>query len=241
VLLYRQGTMNVVVNAHRGITRRAQPPTESPRIAALALRVRDARAAYEHVLERGAWEVPMPARVMELNIPAIHGPGGAHICFVDRHKEFSIYDVDFTLIPTVDPNPPALAGMHWFGIVQYIGRDRTEDWCEFYRHLFGFAVLPQEQRYGILPEGTLLQSPCSQFMIQLVEPPPATLVYDEEELFHRVGLGVPDVPGTVAELRKHGIEFVDPAGPQAEQRGALTRHYLHSMLFELVHDDRVVS
>jgi 4-hydroxyphenylpyruvate dioxygenase len=241
VLLYRQGTMNVIVNAHPGVVRGTRAPGERPRIAAIALRVRDARAAYEYVLERGAWEVPMHAQVMELNIPGIHGPGGAHIYFVDRHREFSIYDVDFTLIPSVDAKPPALGAMHWFGIVQYVGRDRTEDWCEFYRHLFGMAVLAEEERFGILPKGTLLKSPCDQFMVQLVEPDPVTVSYDEEELFHRAGFGLPDVPAMVAELRRRGVEFVESAQTRTEARGALTRHYLHSLLFELVHDDRVAA
>ena len=31
-------------------------------------------------------------------------------------------------IPTVDPQPPALAGLHFFGMVQYIGAERTADW-----------------------------------------------------------------------------------------------------------------
>ena len=238
VLLYRQGDMNIVVNAHPGVVRGGKLPDEHPRIAAIALRVRDARAAYEYVLERGAWDVPMHAHVMELNIPGIHGPGGAHIYFVDRHREFSIYDVDFTLIPTVDPKPPALGGLHWFGIVQYVGRDRSDDWVEFYRHLFGFSVLPEAERFGILPKGTLLRSPCEQFMVQLVEPDPVSVSYDEEEQFHRVGFGLPDVPGTVVELRRRGVEFVESAQTHTEMRGALTRHYLHSLLFELVHDDK---
>jgi 4-hydroxyphenylpyruvate dioxygenase len=193
------------------------------------------------VLARGAWEVPMHAQVMELNIPGIHGPGGAHIYFVDRHREFSIYDVDFTPIPTVDPRVPAIGGMHFFGIVQYVGRDRSADWVEFYRHLFGFAVLPEDERFGILPKGTLMKSPCGSFMIQLVEPDPATVVYDEEELFHRVGFGLPDVPATVAELRRRGVEFVESQQTHTEVRGALTRHYLHSLLFELVQDQGVLS
>ncbi|MDE2370389.1 MAG: 4-hydroxyphenylpyruvate dioxygenase [Burkholderiales bacterium] len=241
VVLYRQGTMNVIVNSQPGVVRGMRAPTESPRIVAIALRVRDARAAYDYVVERGGWDVPMHAQVMELNIPGIHGPGGAHLYFVDRHKEFSIYDVDFTLIPTVNPKPPALAGLHFFGIVQYIGRDRTEEWCDFYRQLMGFAVLPEEQRYGIMPKGTLIESPCRQFLIQLVEPDPATALYDEEELFHRIGLGTPDVPAAVALLRARGVEFLEGAHSGANERGALTRHYQQTLVFELVRDNRAVA
>ncbi len=124
--------------------------------------MRDAAEAYRHAIERGAWIVPSQVEVMELNIPAIHGVGSSRIYFVDRYREFSIYDVDFTLNPGVDPHPPALADLHWFGIVQYIGSDRMQDWTEFYHELFGFAALPDEQRYGILPKGRILLGPVRQ-------------------------------------------------------------------------------
>lgn len=62
-----------------------------------------------------------------MNIPAIHGAGGSRIYFVDRYKEFSIHDVDFSSIPGVDSYPPATAGIHFFGVVQYIGSDCSND------------------------------------------------------------------------------------------------------------------
>ena len=243
VLLYRQGSMNIIVNAHPGLlrgstasSRHPQAPGESPRISAIALRVRDARKAFEDTLERGAWEVPMHAQVMELNIPGIHGPGGAHIYFVDRYREFSIYDVDFVPIPGVDQRPPAVAGLHFFGVVQYIGLDRTDDWVAFYRELMGFAELPPEQRFGILPKGVVLQSPCGQFFLQLIEPDP--LVLDNTELFQRIGLGVADVQQAAAVLRAQGVEFVESAKTHTDERGALTRTYMGTVMFELVHDER---
>ena len=237
VLLYRQGSLNVVINGHPGVVRAARRE-EAPRISALALRVRDARAAYEHALDNGGWEVPAHAEVMELNIPGIHGPGGAHLYFVDRYREFSIYDVDFVPIPGVDRRPPATAGLHFFGVVQDIGRDRTDDWVEFYRRLFGFERLPDDERFGILPAGTLLRSPCGSFYVQLVEPHPTTVLYDELEQFNRIGLGVPDVLAAVAALRHLGADFVESPKLHIEPRGALTRTYLHSVAFELVHDER---
>ncbi|HUL64249.1 MAG TPA: VOC family protein [Burkholderiaceae bacterium] len=234
VLLYRQGSMNMIVNAHAGAGG-ARGPDETPRISAIALRVRDARVAYEYVLDRGAWDIPMHAQVMELNIPGIHGPGGSHIYFVDRYREFSIYDVDFTLIPTVDPKPPAPTGMHYFGLVQYIGIERTADWIEFYRELFGFGVLPDEQRFGILPKGKVLASPCGRFHLQLIEPLPSNVTGAEVEMFQRIGFGTPDVLATAAAMRGNGIEFFETELTHTEARGALTRTYLGSVLFELVH------
>ena len=238
VLLYRQGEMNVVVNAHFAGLPRSVRPTEVPVIAAVALRVRDAAAAYRYAIDRGAWAVPTHVEVMELNIPAIHGVGTSRIYFVDRYREFSIYDVDFTLIPTVDPHPPALAGMRWFGIVQYIGNDRMDDWTQFYAELFGFRKLPDTERYGILPKGHVLQSPCAKFFLQLIEPKPGILDVEPEESLQRVGLGTPDVLKAVAALRERGVGFVESQGVHSDPRGALTQGYLGGVMFELVHDER---
>ena len=235
VLLYRQGGLNIIVNAHAKGTALADKPV----INAFALRVRDAAAAYRRALNRGAWGVPTHVEVMELNIPAVHGVGTSRIYFVDRHREFSIYDVDFTPIPGVDQHPPALADLHLFGIVQYIGNDRTEDWTEFYRELFGFTDLPAEQRFGILPKGRILRSPCpsaSRFYIQLIEPEAGVLDVEDDEGLHRLGLGSADVLATVAELTQRGVLFVDSSSVRTDARGALTQTQLGSVSFEIVHN-----
>ncbi len=242
VLVYRQGAMNIVVNAHAAVLRSA-PSAEDPvpAIRALALRVRDARGAYERALELGAWDVPMHAQVMELNIPGIHGPGGAHIYFVDRYREFSIYSVDFIAIPGADAAPPAQSDLHFFGLVQYIGRDRSEDWVEFYTRLLGFARLADDTRFGILPKGTLMQSPgdaASRFYLQLIEPDPQAADDDGPERYQRIGFGTADVPGAAARWRSRGIEFVDGGSTRVTAQGAITRTLLQTVAFELVHDQR---
>jgi 4-hydroxyphenylpyruvate dioxygenase len=240
--------MNIIVNAHVSSLPRAVQPAETPVISALALRVRSAEAAYRYVIEKGAWAAPTRVEVMELNIPAIHGAGDSRIYFVDRYQDFSIYDVDFTLIPTVDPNPPALAGMHFFGIVQYIGTDRMEDWTEFYTRLFAFHPLPDSERFGILPKGRVLRSPCGSFYLQLIGPDSdigpiagnedAGNKADGAEILQRVGFGVPDVPDVVDALRARGISFVSHGAQQTNTRGALTQTYLGSLMFEIVHNER---
>ena len=234
VLLYRQGDINVIVNAHSS----GAVLTERPVITAIALRVRDAAAAHLRALERGAWAIPARVEVMELNIPAIHGVGTSRIYFVDRYQEFSIYDVDFTPIPTVDQRPQAIAGLHVFGIVQYIGNDRTDDWTEFYGALFGFLSLPDTQRFGIMPKGRILQSPCMRFFFQLIEPEPGVLDVEDDESLQRIGLGTPDVPAAIEALRGRGVEFVSSGDTNTESRGALTRTMLGSVTFELVHNER---
>ena len=238
VMLYRQGRMNIIVNAHISALPRAVQPTETPVISAIALRARSAAMAYHHVIEQGAWAAPTHVEVMELNIPAIHGAGDSRIYFVDRYNDFSIYDVDFTPIPTVDPHPPALAGLHFFGIVQYIGTDRMEDWTEFYTRLFAFQLLPDNERFGILPKGRVLRSSCGSFYLQLIGPDSEIGNVEGDELLQRVGFGAPDVPAAVAALRARGVCFISAGSHQTDARGALTQNYLGSLMFEIVHDER---
>jgi len=235
--LYRQGSMNLVVNSHPADIPRTATPVERPVISAMAIRVRDADAAFRRALDLGAWEIPFHARAIELNIPAIHGVGESVIYFVDRYDEFSIFDIDFRVIPGVDPHPPAINDMHYFGLVQYVGVDRTLDWAEFYSQIFGFRQLPDAVRFGIMPKGLLLQSPCEKFYLQLIEPEGAAQFAPMEEHFQRIGLGTPDVVGTTRELEKRGIEFLATDKVHTTERGALTSAMLGGVMFELVHTE----
>lgn len=231
VLLYRQGGMNIIVNADAALAGEPQPPT----LLALALRVRDASYAYRHTVELGAWPIPTRAGAMELNIPGIHAVGESLIYFVDRYQDFSIYDVDFKYLPGVDPHPLALADLHFFGVVQAIGAGRSADWLDFYDHLLGFHELPRGEYFGILPKGTLLESPCKKFYLQLIEPPEGAedIVWEEEWL--RLGLGAPDVLKATEILRKRGVVFVDRENLHTSEKGALTQFYLGGVAFEFVH------
>lgn len=234
VLLYRQGSMNVIVNADSASRSSADAAHGRVGISAIALRVRDAGLAYQHAVERGAWPIPTRAGAMELNIPGVHGAGDSVLYFVDRYQDFSIYDVDFKMLPQADRHPPAIAGLHFFGVVQAIRGDRSAEWVDFYHQLMHFEVLPEGLYFGILQKGILLQSPCKQFYLQLIEPPPGSEdIHWDEELI-RLGLGAPDVLEASRALHARGVGFVDRATLQTSEKGALTQLFKGGVSFELV-------
>ncbi|WP_034330563.1 4-hydroxyphenylpyruvate dioxygenase [Herbaspirillum huttiense] len=238
VVLYTQGEMNVIVNADVSAWSGFDHEVQATNLSAIALRVRDANEAYRRVTELGAWPIPTRAGAMELNIPGVHGCGDSIIYFVDRYRDFSIYDVDFKPSSQERRKTTALSGMHFFGLVQAVGPERTREWIDFYSSLMGFSVLPEGQFFGILPKGNLLASPCRQFYIQLVEPPEGTEDIQWEEEWLRLGLGTPDVLQAVRQLQERGVIFVDRAPTQISERGALTQLYKGGVSFELVRSQK---
>ena len=212
----------------------ASKDPQSTIISAIALRVRDADAAYRHAIEMGAWAIQTRAGAMELNIPRVHGAGDSIVYFVDRFQDFSIYDVDFKPILNAPQHPPALADMHFFGVVQTIGAGRLPEWIDFYKQLMDLRALPEGVYFGVLHKGTLLESPCRSFYLQLVEPPEdaADLKWDEQLI--RIGIGAPDVLAAVQVLSQRGIVFIDRAPISTCERGALTQLYRGGISFELV-------
>lgn len=237
VVLYRQGAMNLVINAEPADARLGDADRMRTEISAVAFRVRNAYRALERVVELGAWEAPSRARAMELHIPSIHGPGASRFYFVDRWEEFSIYDIDFVPIPEADPAPPAVAGSAYFGIVQYVDEGRDDEWIAYYERLFGFSRLADDERFGILPRGTLMRSACGGFLWQLVAPIPWQKSAASVESLRRIGIGTSDVPAAVASLRERGVDFVDSSELHPDDRGALTRTELGGIAVELVHRD----
>ena len=71
VLLYRQGSMNIVINAHAEGLPEAVQPGDMPEIAAIALRVRDAGAAWRRAIQRGGWPVPAEPALAEVALFAL--------------------------------------------------------------------------------------------------------------------------------------------------------------------------
>ena len=235
VFLYRQGPVNIIINADPVALSTLAHPEEDNQISAVAIRVADANQAYERCMQWGAWPIPTRAGAMELNIPGIHGVGDSIIYLVDHRRNFSIYDVDFDYLTDEREVEPITPGLHVFGVVQYINPDRSAEWIDFYAQLLGFRALPPETHFGILPHGTILQSPCARFYLQLVEPVGDAL-YDTEwyEQFARLAFGVPDVPGAVRILEARGVPFQDNAFIRPDCHGAITAAMSHDVNFEFV-------
>ncbi len=260
VVLYQhftsQQTLNIIINAAASITGQAAP--EIPSLNAIALRVVNAAQAHAMACQLGAWDIPSRAKAMELNIPGIHGAGDSVIYFVDRFASnaggasssqggaaLTVYDVDFVALPhNAKAHEGIMAASSIFGVVQAVQAERSNDWIDFYKHLFGFTVKADERQGGfdgVLPKGVVLCSPCKTFHLQLIEPPAGAedIVWDEGLI--RLGLGSPDVLRLSQTLQSKGLRFVDVGAVKPSAKGALSHTYLGGVTIELVHSDAPVE
>ncbi len=147
VHLWRQGGINLIINYEPKSPAWYFAREHGPSACGMAFRVKDARKAYEYLLEKGAEPVHVETGPMELHIPAIRGIGGAILYLVDRYdggergENLSIYDIDFEYLPDVDRNPVG-AG---FKIIDHLTHNvyggRMKYWADYYETLFNFREI----------------------------------------------------------------------------------------------------
>jgi 4-hydroxyphenylpyruvate dioxygenase len=227
VVLYRQGGINFIVNAEPDSFAQRFARLHGPSICAIALRVRDAGAAYRRAIELGAWGFDSRSGPMELNIPAIKGVGDSLIYFVDRWRgkdgrrgigDISIYDVDFEQLGPDGDGSHAGAGLVAVDhLTHNVHRGRMKEWADFYERLFDF----REARYFDI-EGRLtglkskaMISPCGKIRIPINESSDdRSQIQEYLDAYHgegiqHVALATSDIHATVESLRRAGVAFMD--------------------------------
>lgn len=146
VHLWRQGGVNLIINYEPRSAAWYFAREHGPAACGMAFRVRDAAAAWAHLMQQGAEPVQVETGPMELRLPAIRGIGGAILYLVDRYPDengegLSIYDIDFEYLPGVDRHPEG-AG---FALIDHLTHNvyggRMAYWADYYEKLFNFREI----------------------------------------------------------------------------------------------------
>ncbi|MFI5308106.1 MAG: 4-hydroxyphenylpyruvate dioxygenase [Polyangiales bacterium] len=216
VVLYRQGEINFLVNAEPGSFSREFAAAHGPSICAIALRVKDARKAYERALALGARPHHGPIGPMELAIPAIKGIGDSAIYLVDRYGARTIYDVDF--VPLSSAPEQMGVGLRYIDhLTHNVERGRMDAWADFYQRLFGFREL---RYFDIKGKHTGLHSralcsPCGKIRIPINESADDKSQIEEYlrayrgEGIQHLALACDDIYSAVEALRARGVKLLD--------------------------------
>ncbi len=228
VVLYRQGEVNFIVNAEPDSFGQAFARTHGPSVCAIALRVKDAAAAFERARGLGAWGVQAQPGPMELAIPAIKGIGDSLIYLVDRYPDNAygrtIYDVDFVPLPGFEEfwagkaPAPAGGGLTYVDhLTHNVHRGRMKEWADFYERLFNFREIRYFDIEGKLTglKSKAMVSPCGKIRIPINESSDDRsqiqeylAAYRGEGIQH-IALGTADIYKTVDELLLRGVRFLD--------------------------------
>jgi len=220
VSLYRQGHINFIVNREDRSLADYFAEEHGPSACGMAFRVRDAHAAYKHLMEKGAQPIDIPTGPMELRLPAIKGIGGAPIYLIDRYDdESSIYDIDFKYADGSDQHPAGAGLLEIDHLTHNVYRGRMAFWAEYYERLFNFREI---RFFDIKGEYTGLTSkamtaPDGKIRIPLNEEAAGSegqieeflMAFNGEGIQH-IALSTEDIYGTVDQLRSNGIEFMSP-------------------------------
>ncbi len=173
VELYRQGGVNILVNAEPNSHAERFAYAHGPSICSMAFRVKDAKSAYERAIEKGGEAVHADTSPMELYIPAIEGVGGSRLYFVDRYKDSTIYDVDFIPVENA-PEFNSVKGVG-FQFIDHLTHNlymgRMSYWADFYERIFGFKELKYFDIDGVKTglRSQAMTSPCGKIHIPLNE------------------------------------------------------------------------
>jgi 4-hydroxyphenylpyruvate dioxygenase len=232
VTLYRQGGVNFIVNAEPDSFAQRFARQHGPSICAIALRVHDAKAAWERAIARGAWAYAGQAGPGELNIPALKGIGDSLIYLVDRWRgkngaregdigNIGFYDVDFEPLPGAHGaaalNPVGFGLTTIDHLTHNVHRGRMAEWAEFYERIFNFREVRyfdiEGQATGV--KSKAMTSPCGKIRIPINEEgndQPGQIQeyldrYRGEGIQH-IALASTNLPKTVDALQLAGIKLL---------------------------------
>ena len=217
VTLFRQGGINFLVNSSP-YTHFAQFATaHGPSACAMGWRVKDAPAAYDYAVSKGA--VPFDAKpgFMELRLPSVYGIGNSVLYFADQRTGHSIYDVDFIPLPGVDQQPAGVGLTEIDHLTHNVERGNMDVWSGFYERIANFKQIRyfdiEGKQTGLFSKA--MTSPCGRIRIPINESADDKSQIEEflrqyrGEGIQHIALASPDIYKTVAALKDRGVIFMD--------------------------------
>ena len=217
VVLYRQGNINFIINHEPDSFAQSFAAVHGPSCCAFAIRVKDARKAYDRAISLGAEPYHGKVGPMELNIPAIRGIGNSLLYLVDRYDNHSIYDVDFQAIENTDQTPKGVGLLDIDHLTHNVHSGRMDEWAHFYEKLFNFREI---RYFDIKGKSTGLKSramtsPCGKIRIPINEPSDQKSqiqeyleAYNGEGIQH-IALTTENIYESIDALRANKIELMD--------------------------------
>ncbi len=217
VELLRQGDTNFIINHEPGSFAQSFSTLHGPSVCAFAIRVKDAKLAFDHAIECGAKPFHGVTGPMELNLPAIRGVGDSVLYLIDRYGEHSIYDVDFIPVDNNSDKQTLNTGIISIDhITHNVHRGRMDLWADFYKKLFNFREIRYFDIKGLKTglKSRAMVSPCGKIRIPINESTDDKSQIEEYlnayhgEGIQHIALVTENIYDTVEKLRTNGVNFL---------------------------------
>lgn len=153
VRLFRQGSINIVVNTEKEGFAHTSYLIHGLSAYAIGLRVSDAAATVERARALGAEPFSEARGPGELRIPAIRGIGGGVIYFIDGGELASVWDVEFEALPADDAREAGLTRIDH--VAQTMNYEEMLSWVLFYTSIFRARKSPM---VDVVDPGGLVRS-----------------------------------------------------------------------------------
>ena len=237
VTLYRQGAVNLVVNAEPESLAHAFFLVHGPSVCALGFRLGDAAQALNRArLYRCQ---PYEGRIgpNEILIPAVRAPDGSLVYLVDAERTApTLYEREFALEPGADTNPARLAQVDHVSIA--IPEGQLDTWILFFRAAFGFTtdtVWELPDPYGLVrsravhsPEGTV-RLPLNISQSRNTATARSVSTYSGAGVQH-IALATDDIFAAAAELKRRGVAVLP-----------IPANYYDDLIAKFALDDELVA
>jgi 4-hydroxyphenylpyruvate dioxygenase len=215
VTRWRQGDINIVVNADKEGFAHSFNITHGTSVCALALRVNDAQGTVDRAVTLLDQPFQQPVGPGELDIPAVRGLGGSLLYFVDRKSGLDrLWDVDF------EPVPEEAASDAGLNVIDHISQSMHYEemltWLLFYNSLLDVTKTPQ---LDVIDPGGIVRSQVVQTadgkLRVALNASQSQQTLSSRFLSHYVGSGVQhiafatdNIVATIKKLRANGVELL---------------------------------
>jgi 4-hydroxyphenylpyruvate dioxygenase len=215
ISLYRQGTINYVLNREPGTHAARFVAAHGPCAPAMAWRVVDAAHTLARALDLGATEYTGADKT--LDVPAVIGIGGSLLYFVETYgAKGSPYSSDFDWIGEVDPYPSGVGFYYLDHLTHNVRRGNMDTWYKFYAETFNFREIRYFNISGRMTGLTsrALTSPCGKIRIPINESADDKSQIEEYlrrykgEGIQHIAVGTEDIYASTDAIAARGLQFM---------------------------------
>jgi 4-hydroxyphenylpyruvate dioxygenase len=221
VTLYREGDVNLILNAEPNSFAHTHYLDHGPSICAIGLRSDDNIRALNRATALECERFDSRVGPNELKIPAIYAPDETLVYFVSADLgSRSLHEIDFT--PSAEES--ALSAGAGLELIDHVAlglpNDQLDTWVLFYKAVLGMQpgdALELTDPYGLIRSSGIASQDRKVRVVLNVSLSRSTLTARTVSTLagasvHHIAFSCPDIFDTVAKLRANGVRFV-PISP----------------------------